>query len=77
MENIAHAIPASIIIEAFPNYVETVEEIENMESFLTKGAKCYQKLPHVLTKSGVIYRDEQSVIHREIELKEIEYFLTR
>lgn len=77
MENIAHAIPASLIIEAFPNYVETVEETENMEDFLTKEAECYQKLPHVLTKSGVIYGDEQSVIHREIELKEIEHFLTK
>lgn len=69
MENIAHAIPAASIIEAFPNYVKTVEK--------TEGTKRDQKLPHVLTKSGVIYEDEQSVIHREIELKEIEHFLTK
>lgn len=73
MRNIAHAIPSRSIIESFPDYVEVTNETE---SPWIPEPEYRESLPHVLTKSGVIYGDEQSIIHREAELNKIEQFLT-
>ncbi len=75
MKNIAYAIPSQLIIKVFSDYVEVVNETDQLGKLLTEEANYYGRLPHVLTKSGVIYGDEQSIIHRETELKKIEYYL--
>lgn len=73
MQEIAHAIPAQTIIDVFPEYIEIANETKSTEEILTIDGK----LPHVLTKSGVVHVDEQCIIHREEELSTIESLLKK
>lgn len=72
MNCIAHAIPSQLIIEAFTAYVKITNDTEGTR---IPELNRYGGLPHVLTKLGVIYEDEQNIIHRETELSKIEHFL--
>lgn len=76
MSDIAFAVPSKLIIDTYASYIDIIKKVENSEDvYLPQFSEC-RKLPHVLTKSVVAFSDEQSIIHREQELQELELLLS-
>lgn len=76
MGNIAFAIPSKLIIDTYAIYIDIAKKVEMGEAAHPTRVSEDSQLPHVLTKSVVAFADEQNIIHRESELKELEILLS-